>query len=116
MSLPQIIESHDELPETVFGYVSVKSQGGQSCFDISKLPSTAKPFYGKPQDHKTAEANLTKMGFQITAASRLGMAITGPPGAWEELTGGRLVTTERLVIADSATQRYVTHIDIVGAK
>jgi len=114
--LPQIIDSNDELPDIIFGYVSVKSQGGQSCFAIERLPKSTEPFHGKSEDHKSAERTLTKIGFQITAASRLGMAVAGPASAWEELTGAKLMAKERLVVADSATQRYVTHIDIVGTK
>ncbi len=114
--LPKFLDSNDELPDLVFGYASVKSQGGKSCFEMKALPESVESFYGKREDHKLAEKALASMGFQVTAGSRLGVAISGPPGAWEELTGGTLVCKERLVVADSATERYVTHLDIIGAK
>jgi len=114
MLLPTLIDSHDELPEIIFGYVSVKSQGGRSCFEITKLPESSEAFHAKAQDRKAAEKAALKMGFAIVEGSRLGFALQGPPGAWEELTGGELVTKEALVTAEASTRRYITHIDIVG--
>jgi hypothetical protein len=114
LNLPRIMESNDELPDRIFGYASVKSQGGVSCFDVKALPPSAEAFHGKSSDQKLAQSALGKIGFEILAASRLGIAISGPSGAWEELTGGALVCRERLEIADSATQRYVTVVDITG--
>src|SRR5436190_20575690 len=95
--LPRIIDSNEELPALVCGYVSIKSQGGTSSFEITKIPRSTRPFHGKPKDRNTAERSMEKMGLQIIAASRLGMSLVGPPAAWEELTEGKLVTTERLV-------------------
>ena len=113
-TLPRVMDSHDELPEQIFGYVSVKSQGGKSCFEISEHPESSHAFHAKAKDRKTAEQALSKMGFEILEGSRLGLALLGPPGAWEELSGGTLVTKEILVTAEASTRRYVTHIDIVG--
>lgn len=37
------------------------------------------------------------------------------PLVYEELTGGRLITTERLMYAEMGRRRSVTHIDVVGS-
>jgi len=54
------------------------------------------------------------MGFSLIAESRLGIAVAGPRGAFEELTGGTVVARERLLHAESGRERYVTHLDITG--
>src|SRR3954452_2104548 len=95
--LPAEKSSSSPIPETIFGYVSVT--GPQSLFDrrLRKLPRTAKPFRAKAADRKVVERGLEKMGFTIIAGSRLGFAVTGPEAAYEELTGGRVRTREKLV-------------------
>ena len=109
-------ESSDPLPDKIMGYVSVKSVGGRSCFadGLTSLPDSVKPFYASAVDRKTASRVVEKMGFTIQAVSEMGKALVGPPGAYEELTGGKLVTVEILSHAEFGIKRYVTHIDIVG--
>lgn len=58
--------------------------------------------------------NLEQSGFTVLAESPLGFAVSGPPGAYEELTGGTIELRERLLYAEADQVRYVTHIDIVG--
>jgi subtilisin family serine protease len=42
------------------------------------------------------------------------VSVAGPPGAFEEITGGTVVARERLLRAEAGRTRYVTHMDIVG--
>lgn len=112
--LPLELPSSDPLPRFVHGYASFRSQGGKSCFEVSAFPKNTEPFHGRLDDRRQAIKTLESLGFQIVAQSRLGAAIVGPSAAYEELTGGRLATRERLLHAEGAAQRYVTHVDIVG--
>jgi subtilisin family serine protease len=102
------------VPEQVFGYVSVRAKGGTSALEAEDL-SDAKPFHSTAKDRQEATRILGRVGLEVTAESRLGFAVVGKPGAYEELSGGELVTRELLLHAEAGRRRYVTHIDIVGA-
>lgn len=117
--MPLEIDSGSLLPAIVLGYASFRSQGGKSIFDIGhRLPQvkTTKPFHGKPADRKQAIKAVESMGFEILAESDIGVALAGAPGAWEEMTGGKIVPRERLMHVARDKQRYVTHLDIIGDK
>ncbi len=58
--------------------------------------------------------NLERGGFTVLAESPLGLAVAGAPRAYEELSGGRVEMTERLMVAEEGCSRYVTHADLVG--
>jgi subtilisin family serine protease len=113
MSMPQMLESGNALPEVVIGYVSVRSQGGTSFLDAEDL-SDAEPFYGSAADDSEAAQAIDNAGLEVVAESRLGRSVAGPPGAFEELTGGTLVAVERLMHTRVGRVEYVTHLDIVG--
>src|SRR5712692_2358133 len=114
--LPLEFETGGPLPELVHGYVSVVSQGGQSAFSAATEtpPARTDPFHATTNDRDEARRVLEKIGFTILAESPLGLAIAGPVGAYEELSGGTVVRRERLMHAESGHQRYVTHLDITG--
>lgn len=57
---------------------------------------------------------LEQGGFQVIAESPLGLAVAGSSGAYEQLTGGKVMLVERLMRVGGGHVRYVTHIDIVG--
>ena len=111
--LPREAEVSQAVPEQVFGYVSVRSQGGTSVLEAEDL-SDAEPFHATAKDHREAKRILERVGLEVTAESRLGFAVVGKPGAYEELSGGKLVTRELLLHAEAGRRRYVTHLDIVG--
>jgi hypothetical protein len=114
-SLPRDVPSDDLVPPVIQGYISMR--GKRSVFD---------PHNGKTEDKSTrayhAESGardevprtLDQLGFTVLAESPLGVAVAGPPEAFEELTGGRVETRERLVRAEGGKLRYITHLDIVG--
>jgi hypothetical protein len=112
--LPTELESDTKLPDIVIGYVSVRSQGGQSLLDADDL-SSAEAFYGSADDHGEATRAVEGAGLAVLAESRLGYAVAGPPGAFEDLTGGRIEARERLVRTRVGRASYVTHLDIVGS-
>jgi subtilisin family serine protease len=111
--LPTILDSGNPMPETVIGYVSVRSQGGTSFLDAEDL-SDAEAFHGSDSDHREATQAVTSAGLEVLAESRLGKAVAGPPEAFAELTGGELVARERLMHTRAGRVEYVTHLDIVG--
>jgi subtilisin family serine protease len=113
LDLPFEFESGEPVPEQIIGYLSVSSQGGVSVLESESL-ERAEPYHASQSDHQQAERAISDMGFTILAESRLGKSVAGPPQAYEELTGGSLVTKERLVRAEAGRQRYMTHVDIVG--
>ncbi len=113
MSMPQTLESSSALPAMVIGYVSVRSQGGTSFLDASDL-SDAEAFHGRQEDAREATRAIAGAGLEVVAESALGMAVAGPPGAYEELTGGTLTPIELLMHTRAGRVEYVTHLDIVG--
>jgi hypothetical protein len=115
--LPQELASSSPLPDVIQGYVSVRSQGGQSVLDASldQIASGTTPYRAAHADIDAACKALDGIGFTILATSRVGIAVAGKPGAFEELTGGQLVTFERLMHAEAGRLRYVTHVDVVGS-
>lgn len=114
--LPSQLENIQKPPEIIQGYVSVQSSGGKTIFSSKSLPKSSKPFHAKKSDIRQARQAIESLGFEIVAETGLGIAISGPPGAYEELSGGKVVTVERLVYAEAGRQRYITHLDIIGDK
>ena len=104
------------LPGWIQGYVSVASRGKKSIFSRKSSPKSVKAFHAAKADMKAARQALESNGFQIVAESRLGLAISGPPAAFEEICHGKIVAVDRLMHAEGSRQRYVTHLDIVGEK
>jgi len=115
MSMPEEFESGGPLPELLLGYVSVRSQGGISALEAEpRALASAEPFQASSDDHEEARGALESVGLEVVGESRLGKTVAGPPGAFEELTGGKCVTREVLLHAEAGRERYVTHVDIVG--
>jgi len=112
--IPLEIETSGARLEQIYGYLSVKSQGGTSVLDIYKFPSKSTPFHADGSDVAQALAVIERSGLQVVAQSRLGISVVGPAASYEQLTGGKIVTKELLVYAEAGTRRYVTHLDIVG--
>lgn len=112
--LPAGYESEGPVPEVLVGYLSVRSQGGVSALDAEPLEG-AEAYRGTASDRDEARHTAETVGLEVVAESALGISVVGPPGAFEELTGGEVVTRERLMHAEMGHERYVTHLDIVGA-
>ncbi|WP_322760296.1 S8 family serine peptidase [Frankia sp. Cr2] len=113
MVFPAEFDSNSPVPDLVLGYVSVRSQGGVSVTEATDFTS-AEPFYAASGDWERARSDVEAAGLIVTAESRLGFSVAGPPAAYEELTSGEIVTREvlqRLAIGRTA---YVTQLDIVG--
>jgi hypothetical protein len=108
--------THQALPKSMQGYVSVNSKGKKSIFSRKLPPKSAKAYRATKTDLKEARRALESSGFQIVAESRLGFAIAGPSQAFEEICDGKVVTVDRLMHAEGGRERYVTHLDIVGDK
>jgi subtilisin family serine protease len=115
-SLPYEFEYPGPLPEIVYGYVSVVSRGGRSLYEArpDDFAQSTEAFHGSSVHRREARRVVERVGLQALAESPLGVAVVGPPGAFEELTGGRIERRERLLHAEAGRQRYVTHLDIVG--
>jgi hypothetical protein len=113
MSLPRILDSSNQIPDVIMGYLSVRSQGGMSFIDAEDL-SSVEPFYGSDSDHREAIRAAESGGLEVLAESRLGLAVAGAPEAFTELTGGELVAREVLTRTRVGRIEYVTHLDIVG--
>jgi hypothetical protein len=112
--LPLELESQSSPPSQVHAYLSINSRGGTSVLDVKELPAKSDLFHGTKNCSNKALKTAESAGLVVVAQSRLGLAVTGPPEAYEELTGGKVVTKEFLLYAEAATRRYVTHVDIVG--
>jgi hypothetical protein len=112
--LPLRFDSPARIPARLHGYLSVNSKGGTSVFDAETIPAKTDEFRGSKQDANRAIKVAENSGLEVIAQSRLGLAVVGPASAYEELTGGKVVTQELLVYAEAATRRYVTHVDITG--
>lgn len=116
--IPHEVESSSPLPDIIHGYVSVLSRGKKSQLKASakEVSKAVSAYRSTETNRKEARKVLESTGFEVCAESRLGMAVAGPAGAFEDLTGGKLVTFERLMHAEAGHERYVTHIDLVGPK
>jgi subtilisin family serine protease len=114
--LPVLMESDNPVPANIVGYVSVR--GAESVFGakVTQLNKTAKAYYADKKDRDSVRKDLEKSGFEIIAESSLGMSVYAGPGQFEELTGGTIQPTERLVLTTDGVREYVTHLDIVGDK
>lgn len=88
--------------------------GGTSFLDGDDL-TDPEPFYGSSADDADATQAIEQAGLEIVAESRLGKAVAGPPGAYQELTGGTLTAVERLMHTRAGRVEYVTHLDLVGS-
>lgn len=111
MSMPPIVESANPLPPVVMGYISVR---GEAAFSDAEDIADPAPFYGREPDQ--AVTTVERAGLTVVAQSRLGIAVAGPAAAYEELTGGTVQASERLMHTRSGRVQYVTHLDIVGAR
>jgi subtilisin family serine protease len=112
--LPIETESDDPLPDKIHGYISVR--GPQSVFDpgLITLSTSVGAYQATSSDHAEVSRNLESEGFTILAESPLGVAVSGPPGAYDNLTGGAVVARERLTHAEAGYHYYRTHLDITG--
>src|SRR3982074_981843 len=99
--LPLEFEYAGRIPDLLYGYVSVNSQGGNSAFSPSteQWPTSTEAFVARAEDHQQARRALEGMGFMVLAESPLGIAVAGAPGAFEELTAGTIIRREVLMYA-----------------
>ena len=116
LGLPLETISDDPVPDQVIGYVSV--HGTESVFGgkVKRLRKTVKTYHAKKTERDSVRRDLEKSGFSILGESALGLSISAPGGAYEEITGGKLKTRELLLNIDADYSMYVTHVDIVGDK
>jgi hypothetical protein len=110
---PQTI-SDDPVPKSVIAYISVR--GSESVFDrkVKKLAKSAKAYHAKKGDRESVRRDLEKNGFRVLAESALGLSVSAPAAAYEDITGGKLQPVERLIYSEGGHSEYSTHLDIVG--
>lgn len=114
MTLPAYVKNGQQpAPDTVFGYISARSRGGAPMTTATAFDS-AGPFQADQSTLDNAKSLAERAGLTVTATSRLGFTVSGPPAAYEELTGGRIESYEVLQYVQQGLTRYVTHLDIVG--
>ena len=106
--------SKNALPEIVIGYVSVKGRKSLLAHAARRIPKSTKTFRATAAQRRKVARQLEKIGLDIIAESPLGFAVAGPPGAFEELTGGKVRPRERRLRGERRRARYVTHLDIRG--
>ncbi|MCX4452468.1 S8 family serine peptidase [Streptomyces sp. NBC_01340] len=115
MTLPTAPSHGSHAPDTVFGYVSARSQGEMPMHEAVGFESAA-PFRADDGTRDRAKEYARAAGLTVTAESRLGFTVSGPPGAYEQLTGGRVETYEERQRVAMNQERFVTHLDIVGER
>ncbi|MFC5218330.1 S8 family serine peptidase [Streptomyces coerulescens] len=103
------------VPDTVFGYVSARSQGGVPMTEATTLTS-ARPFHADADVRGRAEEHARQAGLTVTAESALGFTVAGTPAAFEQLTTGTIVSYEVQQRVEMGRTRSVTHLDIVGER
>jgi hypothetical protein len=113
--LPETLESPNPVPDVVIGYLSIRPQSGKTLVDCEHRDLLdVEGFYGTDDDVRDAIRMAEGAGLRVVASSRLGLSVAGPAGALLEITGGEMVTRERLVRTRAGRIEYVTHLDIVG--
>lgn len=111
--LPRMYDSDGIPPAQILGYVSVK--GASTPFEGKEtLRSPLKAYHGKKADRDEVEKQLVKAGFMILSSSPLGFGVSGPPAAYEELSGGKLQTSEVMTRVVGGAHRYVSRLNLVG--
>jgi subtilisin family serine protease len=112
--LPTIIDSDNNLPKRIVGYISV--QGPESVFAVPTKPlnASSKAYHADERDMESVRNELVQLGFRIIAQTALGLSVEAGPGQFAELTGGKIQTKERLTRIGNGVHRYVTCLDIVG--
>lgn len=111
--LPILLDSNNKLPDKIQGYVSVR--GSESVFGtIREFPGTTDAYHAKKRDRDDVRRHLENSGFSIIADSPLGLALLGPSGAYEEISGGKVVARERLTRIKPGVRNYVTRMDLIG--
>ena len=111
--LPRMYDSDEIPPAQILGYVSVK--GASTPFEGKEaLRSPLKAYHGKKADRDEVEKQLVKAGFMILSSSPLGFGVSGPPAAYEELSGGKLQTSEVMTRVVGGAHRYVSRLYLVG--
>lgn len=101
------------VPDTVYGYVAARSQGGVPMTQARRFESAA-PFHAEERVQERAKEYARQAGLTVTAESRLGFAVAGSPAAYEQLTAGRVVSYEVRQRVEMSRERSVTHLDIIG--
>ena len=93
--LPHLYPSDDLPPDLIHGYVSVT--GVKSLFTerTTKLPKSTEAYHAKKTDRDEVRHNLEKAGFTVLTESPLGLAVVGPPAAWESISGAKIQMVER---------------------
>src|SRR5258708_26028133 len=79
--LPLEYEYAGRIPDLLYGYVSVNSQGGSSAFSPSteQWPTSTEPFVARAEDHRQARRALEGMGVTVIADSPFGVSLAGCP-------------------------------------
>jgi subtilisin family serine protease len=113
-SLPLEFLSNSPAPSSIHGYISVRGSVSVFSDSVAELATSSAAFHAPAEVRDLVAQDLQQLGFTIIAASKLGFAVAGSPSAYEQLSGGKVETKERLMLAESGETRYVTHIDIVG--
>src|SRR5262249_22572524 len=114
--LPSVTPSDNPLPDKIVGYVSVEGKESVFTLKTKRLHKTAKAYHADKKDRDSVRKDLEKSGFEILAASALGLSVYAEPGAYEELTGGTIVPKEKLMFTTEGVREYITCLDIVGDK
>lgn len=115
MTNPTTPRYGQNIPDTVYGYVSARSQGGTPMTEATTFNS-ARPFHAEGDARERAKEYARTAGLSVTAESRLGFTVAGTPASYEQLTGGRIASYEVQQLGPMNRERSVTHLDIVGAR
>jgi hypothetical protein len=102
-----------KLPKTLFAEASVKSTGGVSLFDYSKLVTSdvVGQFYSKSELVNQAVTLLRVEGFDVLQINPITINIAGHPSLFEKVFKTKLFTEERPVIKKLGEPDSATFID-----
>ncbi|WP_369167142.1 S8 family serine peptidase [Streptomyces sp. R28] len=113
MAAAKTPDYEQNVPDTVYGYVAARSQGGVPMTQARRFESAA-PFRAEERVRERAKEYARQAGLTVTAESRLGFAVAGSPAAYEQLTTGRIMSYEVRQRVEMGRERSVTHLDIIG--
>ncbi|MFI1207402.1 S8 family serine peptidase [Streptomyces sp. NPDC020802] len=115
MTSPTTPQYGQDVPGTVYGYVSARSEGGVPMTQATAFDS-ARPFRAESDTQERAKEYARTAGLTVTAESRLGFTVAGTAAAYEQLTSGRIASYEVEQLGSMNRERSVTHLDIIGAR
>lgn len=106
-------KTENELPQLIYAQASIKSVGGTSLFNNSKLvtSNTVPNFYSETKLIDKAVEKLKSEGFQVLQINPVTVNIAAPPNIYEKVFKTKIIPEEKEVIKKLGKVDMATFLD-----